>query len=273
MRKQVIELLPLMTGYLIGISYFNLQGYYDPVSINIYNYVSAPELVLSFIPYLFELGRPFYTQIFLTIIVVQHLTYRRQLQEIRGKEVAIDDKNSLHSGFKFFGFIVLTAILIISSYFEYFVFQKTAAEITKLRYANFISSSTVILTMYFIVTNELPKDYVERKKDILFAALFVYIAFCVNNNSKLHGLETILKRNSGYISFISDDVLIETDSVNIFYGETNEYIFIYNVNDSIVRTFQRENIKNIAFRKTIPLKINVIKPNNVILDTSQLGKP
>lgn len=273
MRKQVIELLPIITGYLIGISYFNLQGYYDPVNINIYNYVSAPELILSFIPYLFELGRPFYTQILFTITAVQFLTYRNQLRKIQRKNVAVGDNNILHSGLKLAGLIIIAAALVISSYFEYFVYQKTASEITKLKYANLISSSTVLLMMYIIVTNDLPKDYVERKKDILVAALFVYVAFCVNNYSKLKGFETILKRNSSYISFISDGVLIETDSVNIFYGETNNYLFIYNVRDSIVRTFQRENVNNITFRKTKSLNVNVINPNKAIKDTSQISKP
>ncbi len=57
--KRIIEYLPIITICLIYFGYNNLYGFYHEFAIDIHNYISSTEIIMSFLPTIVVLSTVF----------------------------------------------------------------------------------------------------------------------------------------------------------------------------------------------------------------------
>lgn len=266
-RKQLIESLPLLTVILIGIAFVNMQGYYDVININIYNYVSTSELILSFVPYLFKFAVTFNTHVITTIVVLQILTYRKNKKK-NSEQLEKDENNdSVLSWITLVLFVIICIVGVICLCLNMFYYEPTYKYITQYKHSFYIESTIFFVVMYNVVMTQLPREFRFKNKYFLIAAFIAYLAVSVNKYSFLTGKENILKRKMPFISFFYNGEHIQSSNNNLFYGETSDYIFMYMPKNEMVNIFKKENLHKISRRRYISKSDIKTKPQDDKIDS------
>lgn len=238
MYKHLKELIPIFTVLLIFLSYVNMQAYYEVIGIDIYNYIDTTELLLSFIPFIYDWL--FYGSILL-LVALWILTWivaffiEKKSGELLNQAITVIKR--YETALLIIILIIKTVIIIIFIAFESSSLWYNVASIA-------FFSVIVILILAYNINNS------NYKSILLIISFFsvMFLSSLMQNNVHVKGQEA-LNRMDNYISFTYYDTHIQTDSLNLFYGETKNYIFFYNLSDSTSKIYEKIHVTNISYSK------------------------
>jgi|GEM_PF-6513557 len=257
--KRLIEILPILTATLIFVSFLNMNGYYHVVDINIYNYIDTAELILSFLPFIYNYA------LYSCIIVLLFILILRRIDRV-GESQFFDRITTKHITATIKILLIIFSVCTLSVVLA----QLDIIRISYRKYAFLIAYMCIIscgLIMYIFF---IPDENKEKYKYLFLFIGFIYLAGIISVLGVFKGEEIILKKGNNNLSFTSNNLEITTDSINIFYGETKNYIFIYNVKDNITSAFKKDEITNLKFKETPFPNTSISNTTTPQVDTNSL---
>lgn len=263
--KKLLQYVPIITAALITINVIGLQSYYDVINVNIYSHVETAELLLSFIPELYSTANGFLPIALLIVVYGQMIQTKKLLKKNtlqsaennENDEINTVDKKEhtplLKSGINLLSMLSLIIIFSITIYLNNYVYSIDSKHIDGRITTHAINSLSLVLIYYLIIRSTDP-NIIKKYLYILTVAVFAGFMGIYSTRLKLQGHKTILLNNADNISFVSNGELIKTDSSLIFYGETKDYIFLYNKADSSAMVYKRSDINSIKYKEGLNKK-------------------
>lgn len=257
-KKFVLDHITIYTIILIFIGYWNLHSYYMFFGVNIYNYVTTTEILLSFIPIILKLiiilvGLILIYYMFQGIDNLMNLLpgqkkYEKKKEE--EKKLPISERYEILKRTYKGGIIMRISILII--------FTIAWWDLITLNYPKhyftifYILLSCQVAKDTFLEYNVIYKHRFINMKNyrightILVVFLFLYILFYENyTEAKL-----VLNCKPNYeFSFNIDSTVFHSDSTLVYVGETQSYLILRNNYTGYNSIFKRENIKDLQIKK------------------------
>jgi len=239
-----IKASPLLTAVLIFLGYWNLHYYYKYFDIQIYDFINASEVIVSFFPIaldVFICGAIFLLFIGLAFIQPEESEFEKERNEeikiIKGIKLLF--KKETYKGNKWYNniihftnisYIILGKILflllfIFTIYKSFIVLKYENKDLDKYYYMVIVD----IVILFFIINNSIDKKlindvYKRYKKDIRKIKLvieFVILFFIINTLSNYKEATKILNKKPEYnISFIYKDSIYKSDSILVYVGKT-----------------------------------------------------
>ena len=117
---QIKELLPVMSVMLIFLGYWNLDSYYGKFGIRIYTYITAAEILLSFLPIINIIFVTTLSLLAITFVVfasrLKNVTAKKSTNNDEGMEIALNDDDEITLNLK--KFIIKTYHFFTFSWIE-----------------------------------------------------------------------------------------------------------------------------------------------------------
>lgn len=259
--KTIKDYLPLIYIFLVCFGYFNKSLYYDKFGIDILYYLTIPELVLMFIP----VGSMLVAALFFIIILIAPMIVFGQNNddyelEIKKDRFNIYKKLDKISNLKFrkVSKTIYWIIAIITSIYLNFVPMLLFAYFAIYRNFQNIPYNTkipVILMIFWGIIFALKFRFQNSKSKFNPRLnLFVYfiimlICFIVYSDLNLKKAEEILNGQSDhYVKFMIDKKIIETNNNLLFFGQTNDYIFLRKINSNENFIYNKKEIKEFVYK-------------------------
>jgi short subunit fatty acids transporter len=251
MMKKITENIPLLSIVLIYFGYCNLHFFFKEFKIEIYNYISNSEILLSFLPTIVILGASFG---YLIINLVINHNQRVKVEQINPENIAeekVEERKSkkiefYKSVFKspiIICLIIFLLIIIVKLYLVHGLDFKRY----ELKEYSLITSLITPILYYFILTeygDELIKKY------YFFIALSIIVFF--GNQIGEYRKSEAEKIKDGItdiqISFIINKKEIKTNKNLLLIGQTQSSIFLYDRISKSSYVFNREEIQNLNIK-------------------------
>ncbi|MES2566218.1 MAG: hypothetical protein V4565_05095 [Bacteroidota bacterium] len=252
--KKVIEYIPLLTICLFFFGYSNLHGYYKEFKIDIHNYISNTEILLSFLPTIVVWATLTYSLFYQMLVQEAGKTKKEpKLEDIKEtddeqEEVKQIVKNSRWKSifknvftsfwFYFFSWSIIRVILgtiLVKYYYSY-----------ELQWFSICYSLGVILIIYLaIFFKDDDVNYFAKNPIIvsLFIIMFInseIISYRINDAKKLKA--GIIDRN---ISFKYNNKIVRTYSKLLYIGQTQSSLFLYNRNNKATLIYKTSEIDSL----------------------------
>lgn len=268
--KLIKDYLPLIYIMLVCFGYFEKSLYFDKFGIDILNYMSIPEMILIFIP----LGSIIFTSIIFIIIVVspgiifnkteyeskienqkKSFNLLNKLKKTKNKTLRKIAVNFYHVVgilvmlFLHFIPILLMTYIAFSRIFEKIHYKENTILL-------FISLWGILFLFKFLVQK---KEFRIKPRIVLFTySILVFIFFIGYLEINANKANNILKGKSNYyVKFKIEDKTIESTKDLLFFGQTNEYIFLRNINTQENFIYKKNIIKELIIRKQNTVANNV----------------
>lgn len=257
-KKFVLDHITLYTIILIFIGYWNLHSYYMFFGINIYNYVTTTEILLSFIPIILKL---IIILLFLIIMYYMFHGFDKLMNLLPGqkkyekkkeeeKKLPISERYEILKRTYKGGIIMRILILTL--------FAAAWWDLITFNYPKHYFTIFYILLFYqtakdtYLEYNVIYKHKFVNKKNyrightILVVFLFLYILFYENyTEAKL-----VLNCKPNYeFKFNIDSTVFHSDSTLVYVGETQSYLILRNNYTGYNSIFKKENIKDLQIKK------------------------
>lgn len=270
--KKIVELLPVFTIALILLSYINLAGYYGILGIDIYNYIDTTELLLAFIPFVYDYIS---ITISLFIILVSFLALANlKIRNPFTKRISFT-KRITTQDVKFLATQVASFVILIAAIYngvKYYTTDHLAHIDNTIKYYIRMQSSWFIIVFGSIVPS-LPTSYKKRYKFAILIAAYVFIVISFKEYSYYKGIKSIIKNETKNISFVVNDKIINSSDTLVFFGETSNFIFLYHVFHQTTTVYNKEDIDSIVYMNPSYLKQKKTKYTQSCNDTSRRISP
>jgi len=235
----VTEHLTLYSAILIFIGYWNLHSYYMFFGINIYNYITTTEILLSFLPALFRF-------LILSIsIIVLYLCY--SFFAVGMANVFADIKLKpiwLHLS------IISTALLLFCSLFIFINLSSISFNYQNYPAQYYILFVTLLVLSFIILAysdyNEEFNFWVVFKKHIKKTILYfvcISLLYVLFNENYIEA--DLIKNNKPRFefSFVSDSIKYSSSTELVYLGETQNYVILRNNNSKFNLFFKKDKIE------------------------------
>lgn len=255
-RKKLIESLPLLTVLLVIISHTYLHTFFKQIGIDYYQFADATEILLGFIP-LF--AKQVILAIMITFLISTVVFWKIPIQKEIRRRFAPDDNI-----YENIIMVLLTIGLVVAIWWM-------IRSHTILYPYIYIVITVAILTIF---RNTLEELYKQR----FTIAIVFYGGTCViaYMAGKEHGLEKLKGNSPTHILFKKETNIVTSNDTLIYFGETKNFIFMYNKADSTTLIYNKVDLDSIVFKKTaflvnkptpppLSIKDSIINPN----DTAQ----
>lgn len=147
-------------------------------------------------------------------------------------------------------FFVLILTLAIAMLLEHLllnnseIFNDGPSNATIIKWLNIVFYFIILIYYFDYFIKEIKTNYTQYEV-YFYIILTCYFTYISNNISKNIGYEAISNGETDYISFVSNDMSVESDSINIFYGETRNHIFLYNKSKKITSVYFKDDIDSL----------------------------
>lgn len=256
--KTVKDYIPLVYIFLICLGYFSNSLYWGKFDIDIIYYMTFIELLFLFIP----LGAALAGILLATALIVAPAVisggkgivydFSKFKNEDGDSETILREEkrnkqNRFVSGILFFIEIylhlvplVLLLYLVFSTQFEFYFSSKISMVLI-----------LVWMMIFFMKYSVVNKNKTLNKKRILIVfSVFIIVMFLFTLEIRLSQAEDILEGKPLYnINFKNGSDHISTTENLIYIGQTNDYIFLRNLNKNENLIYQKSEIRELVLKK------------------------
>ncbi len=226
----------------------NLHYYYKEFKIDIYNFITNSELLLSFFP---------------TVVLITAFAYSYFIQEVVSKSQEVENRlptnaEEKHDNFQseetFWKRLVKSLSVYILFYYliffliKYILIRCYHKKEFELQFFYLISAYLfcMMLYAYFMWTR---KGNLITDNVLLFSvALVVYIGIEFSTYRRLDAIKVKNGISDRIVSFKTQDSHITTSKNLVFIGQTQSNLFLYNRNDSSTIIFKVSNIDSLIIK-------------------------
>jgi hypothetical protein len=225
--KKIVDYLPLLTICLIYFGFTNLHYYYQEFKIDIYNYITNSEILLSFLPTIVIITIMLYS--FLYNMIVNHSGKKEESkpEQNDAQEEPKKKKKKSFIGLLFARwpvyiilYYVITIVIRIILLKFYFKFEIQTYEM--------LVSIGFVVVLYFVLkaTNNLK---LISENQILFGLFFItYIGIQLGEYRKLDAARVKHGISEKNISFrFNQSVTVRTSRQLVYLGQTQNNLFLY----------------------------------------------
>jgi hypothetical protein len=272
-----IKASPKLTAVLIFLGYWDLHFYYKYFDIQIYDFINTGEVIVSFFPIALDVF--IYCAIFFIFLGFAYFTSDSEEYDKKQNEIYEDDwkllkkikllfKKDIYEGRKWykkiiyftlslFEVVMRIIVLLIFTYTIYksFVLIKyESKELYKYYFMVIIDIVILFIMLDHFIPKKLIDNYYRRNKKnigrIVLASEFIILFLILNTVSNYKDAMKILSGKPKYnISFVYKDSLYKTDSVTVYIGKTQNYLFIRNLQNNTNQIFHSDKIENLKMVK------------------------
>lgn len=228
---QLKELLPILSVVLVFLGYWNLDSYYSYFYIDIHNYVSVSDILVSFLP-IAKLYMAGLLYIITVITLVIFTIYRFRFSIALAIIIAI---------------CVIT-IIINPFGLDYNIIELIKDSCQTQQYGRLILHSTIFIFMYALLLSK--AEEFKNKKPILIVISFTILVFSIiwkKNYEKYQSLST----NSIVTSILIDNKTISTDDNLVYIGQTQNYIFLRKLKEEVNVIYKMSDIDKLEIEGKI----------------------
>jgi len=255
--KKIIEYVPIITVCLIYFGFCNLHYYYKEFNVDIYHYISNTEILLSFLPTIVLLASTFY--VFAYSQLINHPDFIKKYEKVTGNQEIVEDnkieeeeeikpqqKRKIWRILSTFPvpLILLLFIEIITSLIltECFGFKTYELQI-KLFYA-FLFLSLIYFSSTLYKNQKLIND------NILLITIFsvIYLGNQISTYRKLDADKVKDGMPNRKIVFEYSGKKISTSNQNVYIGQTQSHLFLYNTKNKSTYVYKTENIDSLIIK-------------------------
>jgi len=256
------EYIPIIYIILVCFGYFNKSLYFDKFGVDILYYLTVQELAFSFIP----VGSAIVVALLFMIIILAPMVVFGS-DEYIDSEIEKDRFNPYqginkikHATFKKISkhtywiisvatslYLNLTPILL----FAYFaIFRKIGGSLPN---SEIIVLLMIVWGIIFLLKFKFHQNSKNKKNPRVI--LFVYfilmiVAFIVYSDINLKRAERIRNGDADYsIHLINDKKEIKTTKELIFFGQTNDFIFLRNINTNENRILKKGDFNELIIKE------------------------
>jgi hypothetical protein len=279
--------LPFASGFLIFLGFYNLQCYYWWFGINIYNYVSTGELILSFISIIIELLLiGLISLLFWYLMTFSHnvLFYYPNPKKLK-EELDFHKRNKtiinvLEYLYFIFGNIasIAASIIIFSIYLIFLIIILTQTR--NFRFAldyvlnTWIAIIVIIIcsiSLIYLIKTFYSENKISYKRNSIKFFIYKKLRFKITKTTStsfivLISILTLFWGKNSYkasyvlsgrrntkVSFVYKKKIFSTNDTIIFLGETKDYLFFRNIKLSDNLIFKRSEISFLNFKTKVLL--------------------
>lgn len=271
--ERVLKYIPLYTGALIFLGYWNLHFYYRYFEINIYDFVNTGEIIVSFFPIMLDA--------FIALIIVAIFIGLTALQteDVIMKEIKENEWNfrkmfsdlfnkESYTGFKWYRKVIIIILktidilvkslsiifLIYGVYFSLDVISHRSQELYKYYIMVVVSFVITYMVVSPWITRKIIQDtFIKYKKDIRMYVIIgeaFLIFFSINTLSNVKDAKKVLIGKPDYIvSFRYKDSLYTSDYNFVFIGKTQDYAFFRNLAQNTNVIFPINSLEKITMQR------------------------
>jgi len=248
MTKRISENLPLLSIILIYFGYCNLYIYFKSFKIEIYNYISNSEILLSFLPTIVIISTAIGT-IFISFIIgfkqgevdkLNRINYSEDSQKVKSKPKSfiLFIKNPI-----FLCLFIYLLFLIMGGFFTYFLDYKDY----ELKIFYLLTSFTVPVFYYFIL-KRYEFEFLNKFSYIISASIIIFIGTQIGNYRQREAEQIKNGISCVQLSFNYNNQKIETNTNLILIGETQSNLFLFNRTDKSTIIYKREKIDSLIIK-------------------------
>lgn len=244
--KRIIEYVPIITVCLIYFGFCNLHYYYKEFNIDIYNYVSNSEILLSFLPSIVLSASTFY--IFIYNKIVNHSNNEEQI------EVGVEEEEVKLKWEKIFWTIIsslafqLLFLLIFENLVRLILIKYFGFKDYDLQILILLRAIIFFILIYF--SSELFKSQESINNNLLLISVFlvIYIGTQIGSYRKLDAEKIKRGISNKQISFQYNKKDVATSMQNIYIGQTQSNLFLYNIKSKSTLVYKIENIDSLVVK-------------------------
>ena len=246
--KKIVDYLPLLSICLMYFGFCNLYYYYKEFKIDIYNYISVPEIILSFFP---------------TIVVITSLTYGYLYQTLISKnekntnevkvpmpestETKAENKKSFWKRPKSVGFwlAIVNIFFVTIQLFLLFILHIKSYN---LKYYDAFCSFVFCLSIYIYILRTKENDFISKNALLVSICVVIYIGtqFQLLRNLDAQKIKDGLSDKK--LTFKYGSKIITTSPTFLFIGQTQGNLFFYNRKDSSAIIFVADKIDSLSIK-------------------------
>lgn len=251
MNKRALEYLPILTIIFIYFAYCNLHYYYSEFHIEIYNYVSNTEILVSFLPTI-VVFTSFFSFVFIQFLIDE-----------KPAKAFIADSNQIQTDTlnKFWKFVLSPATLIIlawilNSGIMFLLIDVFSYKEYELKNYNLLMGILLPCFVYFVyskrkINYDIDKIFLPKYSFILLILMIFYLGSQIGRFRKSEADELKDTKNHHQMVLYFKNAKVATNNNLIFVGQTQSTIFLYNKKDASTHLYSKTNIDS-AQIKYIP---------------------
>jgi hypothetical protein len=247
MRK-IIQHIPLLTVCLLYFGFCNLHYYYKEFKIDIYNYISNSEIILSFFPVIVITSSALYGFFYQQIIGSASFPQLPTRSPVTPQTEQEKGEISKAKRFMRNGGVVATIYLIISGFISFGIQKIFKYKPYDLQYFNLISSAIFCLILLYYIRKHNNTDVIFRNP-IIFS---IFLVLYTGNGISMYRSADALKIKDGIsdktICFNYNKSKIATSQKLIYIGQTQSAMFFFNRNDSSTQVYQFAKIDSLIVK-------------------------
>ncbi|MEM0576126.1 hypothetical protein [Flavobacterium polysaccharolyticum] len=251
MTKKITENIPLLSIVFIYFGYCNLHFFYREFKIEIYNYISNSEILLSFLPTIVIIGASFG---FIIINLIINHSQRVKVEQINSENIAEEKvEEPKLKKIEFFKakfkspivicFIIFLLILIVKIYLE----QGLDFKRYELKEYSLVTSLITPILYYFFL-REFGDEFLKKYYFFIALSVIVFIGNQIGDYRKCEAEKIKDGITDIQISFLINNKEIKTNKNLLLIGQTQSSIFLFDRISKSSYVFNREEIQNLNIK-------------------------
>lgn len=237
--KKVSEHIPLLSICLLYLGLCNLYFFYKEFKIDIYNYVTSTEIILSFFPGI-KLGA----------IVIYLFAYNLIITLTKKNEV-VDNMNDEHlkSSWYLVKMSIFLAIYLIGNLLIVKLFENTFHyKDYELQVYRLVYSILFIPLIYFISGVHKNSKLISENFTLVIIFITLYLGTILETFRTLDASKIKNGISDSRVSFIYDHKAVTSSGSLIYIGQTQNNIFLYSMKDSSSQVYKISNLDSLTIK-------------------------
>jgi len=230
-----------------------LYGYYHEFGIEINNYISSPEIILSFLPTILLVSGILYGVLFQTFLNSE----AKQISIVATDEIEIQEISTLNSkfpikskSFLYRMFLKPTTWYFLSSIilalFSYFLVKFFNFKNWELQYWNLITSFIILGCLFAIAYLEKGVSWIQSNKILVLAILIYVLSSMIKEYRKSDAKKIKDGIATTHVKFQRKGKTVETNNFFLYVGETQSKIFFFDRRNKSTIIYKQDEIDSLA---------------------------
>lgn len=259
MTKKIIDNIPILSIILIYFGYCNLYFYFKEFKIEVYNYISNSEILLSFLPTIVILGATFGYLIISLVINHNQLAKNEEnksaktqdIEVTKKTEIEIDkqkskkisfDKSILKSPIFICGILSIFFVLL-----NFYLKNQLNFKNYELKNYSLITSFTTPILYYYLLI-EYGNEFLKKYSFFIALSIIVFIGNQIGGYRKCEAEEIKDGISDIQISFTINNKEIKTNRDLLLIGQTQSTIFLYDRINKSSFIFNRDKLEKLIIK-------------------------
>lgn len=251
MFKEITKNFGIYSALIILLGYFNLSSYYRNFNIEIFNYLTNFEIILSFIPIVTGILWVL-TLIFGVYFILDFSGLNLMNEFLSSKEMTKDSLETIRRSrlIIFLNRFVIGYIIVIFFIPNLIIILPKISRLIILTFFMF----SLVISLGFIFYRKLQKAEIFKTNQRTVAQIlfFILISYISGQNNNYEGFHVKEYGTDHYAEFCYNNIdTVKSNESHYFIGQTKDFVFFYEPKDTLSHVYEKENITNFKIK---PLK-------------------